>query len=169
MFIILEKFKDAAAVGERGGGKADEGRGAAVPRIAVALREAGPSITLTTATDVVAFALGSQIEVPCISAFCQARAVAKPRVFRARSAHSRRHTATTGRAVAAASARKQPVGHVAAWQGAAACIFFVFALQSTFFASLLVLDQRRAELGSLHHARVCRMPVPAPGKTVQAW
>lgn len=128
MFIILEKFKESseqakaqsttavlAKVASHNQPLEHTGEGASdAPRIAVALREAGPSITLTTVTDVAAFALGSNIEVPCISDFCK---------------------------------------------GTAACIFFVFVLQSTFFASLLVLDQRRMDAGRVD---CCPCIVAAP-------
>jgi uncharacterized membrane protein YgcG len=118
MFIILERFKACGGEDEKASAQrtkvaphgevraesvGHDGReDTAAPRIAVALSEAGPSITLTTVTDVAAFALGSNIEVPCIRDFCK---------------------------------------------GTAACIFFVFVLQSTFFAALLVLDQRRMDAG----------------------
>ena len=65
-----------------------------------ALAEAGPSITLTTVTDIAAFILGSTIDLPGVADFCKATAC---------------------------------------------CIFFVFFLQSTFFAGLMVFDQRRMD------------------------
>ena len=93
MFIILEKFNQWDPRQEHD---------PRTSRIEAALREAGPSITLTTITDVAAFALGATISVPAISDFCKATA---------------------------------------------ACIFFVFFLQVTLFAALLVLDQRRMDAG----------------------
>jgi predicted RND superfamily exporter protein len=45
-------------------------------RLAVTLREAGPSITLTSVTDCIAFAIGSTIDLPGISDFCKTAGIA---------------------------------------------------------------------------------------------
>ena len=50
-------------------------------RMQAAMREAGPSITLTSLTDFLAFAIGSTIDVPAIAQFCTTAAISVAAVF----------------------------------------------------------------------------------------
>lgn len=50
-------------------------------RLAIAMEEAGPSVTLTSLTDCLAFAVGSLVEIPAISFFCRTSACAIASVF----------------------------------------------------------------------------------------
>ena len=50
-------------------------------RLAYAFRKSGPSITLTTITDMLAFAVGSTIDLPAVRDFCLAASFSVAGVF----------------------------------------------------------------------------------------